>query len=375
VSSVPFDTSVLYEGVPDDSRTLGAGAGDEPLLHLRITPRAVGFVFAGAVVGLAAAHVLASARSVIALFTAAAVGALLIDPPVEFFGRYMRRWLAVLMTLLIVAVAYSAIVYGVFGDVDHELSRLQRDAPVAAARIERSGRFSESARKFHLQRRVDEAIRNLRTRTTKGRAQKTARRFGTYFVGIVLVIFLLSWGPRYLSGGLDQIDDAHRRRRMQTVVLASLRTTQQYLLVALAQAAIFGVASFAVFWLIDLPAPIVLALLMALGSLLPYVGLVIGGIPALLLAVGLSTGPRAYIALATIVALQLVQIFVIQPRVTKRVLYAGPALIAVVFLVGYDLYGLGGGLYGWALAIFALSVSDALGTEPVYAPSGAVADA
>ncbi len=332
-------------------------------------------MFAGAVVGLGAAHILASARSVLALFTAAAVGALLIDPPVEFFGRHMRRWLAVLVTLLVVAVGYGALVYGVFGDVDHELSRVQREAPLAAARIERSGRFAESARKFHLKRRVEQAIENLRSRTTKGRAQKTARRFGTYVVGIVLVIFLLSWGPRFLMGGLDQVRDLRRRRRMETVVRAALRNTQRYLLLAVAQAAAFGVGSFAVFRLVDLPAPIVLALLVTLASLLPYLGVVIGGIPALLLAAGLSTAPRAYIALAALLVLQLVQIFVIQPRITEHVLYAGPALIAVVFLVGYDLYGLGGGLYGYALAIFVLALTDALGTEPVYAPSGAIADA
>jgi putative heme transporter len=355
--------------VPDDART-----GDA-LLHLRVTPRAVLFVFAGIVVGLVVAHVVAEARSIFALFTAAATGALLIDPPVEFFGRWMRRPLAIVVTLLIVAVGYGVIVYGVFGDLDHELNRLQKAAPEAAARIERSGRFSEAARKFHLRTRVEQAIDNLRSRTTKGRAQKVSRRVGVYFVGGVLMLFLLSWGPRYGRAAFDQIDDVRRRRRVETVVFAALQNARRYLLLALAQAAFFGLMTYAVCRLVDLPAPTVLALLVALGSLLPYVGVVIGGVPALLLAAGVSTMPRALIVLSAIFVLQLVQIFVVQPRVTEQVLYAGPALVAVTFLVGYDLYGLGGGLYGYALAIFVLALTDAIGTEPVYAPSGAIADA
>lgn len=348
--------------------------GDQHPVRVRVTERAVLLVVAGVVAGLVLAHVLAEARSVLALFTAAAVGALLIDPPVEFFSRHMRRILAIVLTLVIVAAGYGIVYYGVLHDLSTEVAHLQRDAPRAARRIEQSDRFGDAARKFQLTKRVEQAVETLKKRTSGASAPKAARRFGSYFVGVVLMLFLLSWGPRWLRAACEQIRDPVRRRRVELVTLYAMVHTRRYLLLAVAQAIVAGIVSYSVFWLVGLAAPVALALLVALGTILPYVGTFIGGIPALLLAAGFLSAPRAWTVVAVVLAIQIVQIVVVQPRITEHVLYAGPALIGVTFLVGYELYGLGGGLYGYAIAIAALAVTEAIGTERVYAPSGAVAD-
>ena len=36
-------------------------------------------------------------------------------------------------------------------------------------------------------------------------------------------------------------------------------------------------------------------------------------------------------------------------------MYVGPAIVMVVFLIGYGVYGIGGALFGIALAVFALA--------------------
>jgi predicted PurR-regulated permease PerM len=125
---------------------------------------------------------------------------------------------------------------------------------------------------------------------------------------------------------------------------------------------------------VGLPAPTPLALFVALGTLLPYVGVVIGAVPSLLLAAGFLSLPRALLVVAVVLALEVVQINVVQPRITREVMYVGPALIGGAMLVGYEIYGLAGALFGYALVVMITALTDAISTEPVYAPSGALAD-
>ena len=73
----------------------------------------------------------------------------------------------------------------------------------AAAEIEQSDRFGRAAREFRLEERVTEAVNSLSEKQTE-QAQKAARRVATYLVGGILMLFLLSWGPRMGQGALDQ---------------------------------------------------------------------------------------------------------------------------------------------------------------------------
>lgn len=351
-----------------------SGAVQRRPLHVRITERSVLLVFAGILVGLVVTDVIGVARGIITIAIAAAIGALLIDPPVELLSRHMRRWLAILTTVFVVVIGYGLLNVAVLGDLNHEITRLQDEAPRAAARLEASGRFSESARQFHLEQRVREAIANLKSRTTGGVAQHAAKRFSTYLVGIVLTLFLLSWGPRYARAAFEQVPDPTRRRRYELLTMATIRSARRYLLLALAQAGVAFVLTFAVSRLVNLPAPTPLALFVAIGTLLPYVGVVIGAIPALLLSAGFLSLPRAIVVVALVLALQLVQINVVQPRITREVMYVGPAMLGGALLIGYEIYGLAGALFGYALVVVLTALTDAIGTEPVYAPSGALAD-
>ena len=351
------DTSVLYELVSTSPRTRDL-RGD-PTVRLRLSPTALVVVFAGILLGLVVAHIESSSRSVLALFVAATTGAILIDPPVEFLARSMRRWLAIVFTLVGVIAIYAVIAVGVLGDLKHETTRLQREAPRAALKIERSDRFGDVAKKFQLTKRVNEAVGALKQRTD-AKPQKAAERVGTYFVGGILMLFMLSWGPRFGTAAFAQIRGEHRRAHLQAVILDALRRGRRYLLLLLLQAFGAGLVAYGVCRAGNVPAAVPLGLLVAFGSVLPYVGIVIGGVPALLLAGGFASGLTVDVLIAVLLGLQFVQIFVVQPWIQRRSLYVGPALTVIVLLVGYDLYSFGGALYGLALAIFALAFVDAL---------------
>ena len=55
-------------------------------------------------------------------------------------------------------------------------------------------------------------------------------------------------------------------------------------------------------------------------------------------------------------------------RATRRVTRPGAAVIVVSFLVGYELYGVGGSVVGVAVAVFAAAVLDAVAEEEAARP-------
>jgi len=110
---------------------------------------------------------------------------------------------------------------------------------------------------------------------------------------------------------------------------------------------------------------IVLALLLgvALGvfSLVPYLGVLVGSLPIVLLALGLEpSSPRFAALLVVFVGYQLFEAFAVQPRLDRRSIRIGPVLPLVVAMVAFELYGLVGALYGIAAAVFVVSVLDEL---------------
>ena len=319
------------------------------------------------VVSTFAVHdVLSDARHTLSLFVAAGVGAILLTPLVELLGRWMRRILAITVSVILLIAVTGLVAWGVLGDVKQQIERLQGDAPNAADEIEQSDRFGRIARDFRLDSLSQDGSQQ---------AQRAARRVATYLIGGILMLFLLSWGPRMGTAALAQIPDDETRVRLASVVVAGLRNGRTYLLFALAQSFVVGFVVWMACRIADVPAPAPLGLIVGLTSLLPYLGIALGAIPALLLAAGFRPFETVVVLFAVFAALQVAQV-ILQRRLHGRVMYVGPAIVMVVFLIGYGVYGIGGALFGIALAVFALAVAEAVGTDdlevpPVVEPSAA----
>lgn len=116
-------------------------------------------------------------------------------------------------------------------------------------------------------------------------------------------------------------------------------------------------------WAIDVPAPFVLALLIGGFSLVPLSGILLGGLPALLFTAATLDPPEIVAVIAFLLAAQLVEALVIRPRVDRRSVSVGPALPLIVALLGWEVYGLGGAIYGVLLLVLAIAIMDATGDD------------
>ncbi|HEX5616523.1 MAG TPA: AI-2E family transporter [Acidimicrobiia bacterium] len=336
-------------------------ATDGDVLRVRIRARTIALLLGAIVLAFALERLFVAAHDAIGWFVAATIVALLLMPVVALLERFMRRALAIAVVLLVLAGFIGVVVYGVFNDLSSQMRRLERAVPSAAARLEDDDRFGEVARDFRLEERARDAVDGIGERLT-GEARATAGSVGAYLAGTVLTIFMLGWSTRMMAAGLAQIDDLERRARVRTILVEALRTWRTYVTYAIAQAFGFGCLTFAVCRLADLPAPVPLALWLALWSIVPFIGVLVGMVPILMLSAGLESFDQALVLLAVFLVLQVVQVVILR-RVHLRSLYVGPAVVLVIGLLGYEMYAIGGAIFGITIAILALAFADAATTE------------
>jgi predicted PurR-regulated permease PerM len=326
-------------------------------------------VVLGAVATATVAFGVATAsRRILGWAVACAVVASLVAPFVSVLNRWLPRALAVGLVLLVVGVAGISVAGGVLRDLDNQFDRLQREAPRAAAQLERSDRAGGLARDFRLQERVTELIDRIRD-PTSGLAAEVPTRASTYFLCAILTAFFVSWGPRVTRAGVKQLPDPHRQARVREVVGTGFSRAQRYALAAVGRAVAAGLVAWVLCRVEDVPATVVLAVTVGALSVIPGFGILVGSLPALMLEAGLGTGLGALRLAAAFAVLQVIDGVVLRRVVAPWSLSVGPAAILIALVVGFEVYGVGGAYYGTALAVFGIALLDAAG-EPL--PSRAV---
>ncbi len=132
---------------------------------------------------------------------------------------------------------------------------------------------------------------------------------------------------------------------------------------SIAQGVIVGLLAAGGALLLEMPAPVLIGLIVGLMAMLPYIGITLGSIPLVLLIAGTRSAVAAAVAFALVLVVQALEVFVVRPWVDGATLHVGPAVPVIVVAVGYGVYGVGGALYGAAIAVFLLALADAAATS------------
>jgi predicted PurR-regulated permease PerM len=288
---------------------------------------------------------------------ACAIVALLIDPLVDFVDRLLPRVLSVVVVLLVVLGVVAGVTIGLAHDVLDSLDELKTTAPEAAAELEAN---YEWAADIGVAERVQTFVDDLDKRVRRVAVSQAAETVPTYLITGILMLFLLAFGRRYFEGFVRQFREDRREAIRDVVTSAALRG-RVYLLVMIGLSIVNGAIVGLVCWALDLPAPVSLGIAVGLFTILPLIGVFVGGVPALLLAFGLEPWQTGAVVATTLLVLQLFEAVVVRRLVDPRTVRLGPTIPIVVGLLGFDLYGVGGAIYGIALAVLVLAALDAVG--------------
>lgn len=329
-----------------------------------LTPTSIVIIVGAVFIAFLLREAFEAAHTTIGWVVACAVVAMLIDPLVGYVDRFLPRWLSVIAVLLAVLLVVAGVVIGMVNDVVKSIEELKVAAPAAAAGLEES--FSWAA-DIGVEERVKTFVDDLDDRLRSDAVSAASQSVPTYFVTGILMIFILGYGRRYIASFVDQFD-RRRQVHMRRVISGMARRSQQYLLIALGHGLVNGAIAWLAFDIVGLPAALSLAVAVGLFTALPLVGVLIGGVPAMLLAFGLDGWRDGGVVLAVLVVLQLIEALIVRPRVDAATVRIGPTVPIVSGLLGLQLYGIGGAVYAVALSVIGLAALDEFGAEPEPEP-------
>ena len=157
-------------------------------------------------------------------------------------------------------------------------------------------------------------------------------------------LFLLVYPP--------EVRGQRRRALMRVAKRMSGWLSAQLLL-----SAIIGVSTFFGLVLLRVPYALPLAIIAAVGELIPAIGPTVGAIPALIVAL-LSSRWQFWSVLAFAFVLQKVENYFIVPRVMSRKVSISPLAVFIAFLVGASLLGIMGAIMAIPAAAIAQVAFD-----------------
>jgi predicted PurR-regulated permease PerM len=346
------------------------------VLQVRLTVGSTLLVIGAVVTALTIVNLFEAARRPVAWAVAASVAAWLLSWVISLLDRWIPRPLAVLTTVLGFVILVAGGWVGVRATLQLEVDKLRTALPAAAQDLEQ--RY-DAAASFHLAQRTQAFVNSLDERFgTQAQVAAAAGTASTYVVAGVLMLFLVAYGPRFVSSALRQIADPVRRESVAAVLYRGSNAARAYLLIALVQTIAITAICSVIFYFLDLPAPFILGLLVGWLSAIPYLGIILSGLAPLLAA---ATEPHEFtyaVLVALLVGLQLVEALVIRPRVDSRTIRVGPALMLIGTLIGFELYGVGGAVYGTALLVLLWAVLQVMPDReswPVPSESAVIAGA
>jgi predicted PurR-regulated permease PerM len=204
---------------------------------------------------------------------------------------------------------------------------------------------------------------------------KGLRLVGSTFAAVgslVVVLFIgifLAWQPSAYRRGFVRLFPERRRKRVREVLNAIGYVLQRWLVGQVVLMTIVGVLTWIGLHFLDVPFALPLALFAAFAEFVPYVGPIVAGIPAVLVA--LAERPELAIWVAGLyIAIQSVESYLLTPLIQQRAVYLPPALLLFSQVILGVTAGPLGVIVATPLAAAALVAVNKLYVEDVLGDNG-----
>ena len=188
---------------------------------------------------------------------------------------------------------------------------------------------------------------------------------------VVIILFVgiyFAASPRLYTNGVIKLVPQSKRPRAREVLDEIGSTLSSWLLGKSVSMLIVGTATAVGLSLLGVPLALILGIIAGLLDFVPYVGPIMAGVPAVLIAFSISPDLALYTALLFL-GVQLVEGYLLQPLIESRAVDLPPALTIVMQLVFGTLFGFAGVALATPLAaalkvlVQMLYVEDVLGDK------------
>jgi predicted PurR-regulated permease PerM len=186
--------------------------------------------------------------------------------------------------------------------------------------------------------------------------RNAATAVASIFAVLFMIAYMLIDAERLRNLFLLVYPPEVRGERRRTLMRIAKRMSG-WLSAQLLLCAIIGVSTFAGLSLLKIPYALPLAIIAAIGELVPVIGPTVGAIPALIVAL-LSSRWQFWSVLAFAFLLQKVENYLIVPRVMASKVSISPLAVFIAFLIGASLLGLMGAILAIPVAAIAQVAFD-----------------
>jgi len=308
---------------------------------------------AGVALTYGAVHLLASLSSILTVIGVAFFLALGLEPVVSWLvNRGLPRWLATALVFVVFVAGIATFAAAAFPPLFAQITDLVNRAPLYLQQAQDHSSFIGRLNdRFQLQQRFTDAVDSI-----DGSALNHVVSAGTAvlegvadtLIAIVLTLYFLADMPRIRST-IYRLVPHTRRPRAILIGDEVFAKVGAYVLGNVLISLLAGAATLIWLTAFDVPYPLLLAILVAILDLVPVVGSTIAGIVVGAVALTVSI-PVCLATIAFYIAFQMVEDYVLVPRIIGRAVHV-PALTTVVaVLIGATLLGVVGALVAIPIA-------------------------
>ncbi len=275
--------------------------------------------------------------------------ALVLHAAAEALERYLRvpsRWSLTVATLLIfVALLAMMALFGT--QVRAQFSNVVERLPFAVDNF---------AKNIGLGSVSDDLSEMMNNASSGSMAARIAGVGGAIldgladFVLVVIAGIYIAAAPRLYRQGFVKLFPIRHHERVEDSLHASGQALRLWLTSQLIAMACVAVLSTIAYWLIGLPSALALGLIAGLADFIPFLGPILGALPAVLIAFSVS-GEAALWTVLAMLAIQQIEGNVIFPLVARSMISIPPALALFAILIGSVLFGTLGLIFGFPLAV------------------------
>lgn len=167
---------------------------------------------------------------------------------------------------------------------------------------------------------------------------------------VIVAGLYIAASPRTYREGLVKLFPIQHHQRVMSSLVASGEALKLWLMAQLIAMTGVGVLSALAFWLIGLPSPYALGLIAGMADFIPFLGPILGALPAVMIAFTLS-GETALWTIFAVLVVQQIEGNVIFPLIARSVVSIPPALALFAIVAGSVLFGPLGLIFGFPLAV------------------------
>jgi predicted PurR-regulated permease PerM len=282
--------------------------------------------------------------------------AIVLSFPARLLSRVMPRWLAILLSFLLLAALAITAFMGVVPILLDQLGTLVNAIPAIAERIDEQlpGLLKRSGAGGLLPLPVNEFIENTKGDLLNAIQNLARRLLGevvpfvasavraaiTLFGFIFIAAYLLADARKLLCSVL-RVAPHHYRRDVRDLWNAFSFTLSRYLGGLAISLSVQGALSAATLYVLGVPYALLLGAWVALTALIPYLGAWVGAIPAVLLALSISP-QTAVLTGGLFLFIHLLESNFLTPRLQGKALHVHPVIVFLAVVVAAELAGLAG---------------------------------